>query len=261
MGLFDKINLLHIFMFTLLIIGLLLIITTFSAYSKLGDCTSKGLRSKLRLAIILGTVFFTISIGYIICIKKSGCFCDFGQRSDWKIYSMLITLMGMGGGMLVLAQGIKSDLKSNGCNIDIGKTPDILTWLSIVQIALPAMYIVYIFYKKRQGPTSPNDIETGVETKSDDYLALQAESSRVAINKRRSARYRKNIAQKSDKLTKVRDRIEIARDKNHNPKTYDLELEDMLEKEINSAKKSLSSIGLGSESSSTQDSGSGSGQG
>ena len=110
MDIFKNINLLHVFAFILIIVGLLLIITAFTAYSNINeDCTSSTLRDKLRNAIIIGTIFVTISIGYILCVIKRGCKCSFGTKSDWKIYLMLMLLMGMGSGLLSLTLSIKNE--------------------------------------------------------------------------------------------------------------------------------------------------------
>ena len=84
-------------MFLLFVIGILLIMVTFSAYSKLGSgCRSKDLRTKLRWAIGIGTTFVTISMGYTICVSREGCSCDFGERANWKIYIMLYIINGYG---------------------------------------------------------------------------------------------------------------------------------------------------------------------
>jgi hypothetical protein len=262
MGLFDKINLLHLFMFLLFVIGLLLLITAFSAYSKLTvGCTSASLKTKLRLAIGLGTTFVTIAIGYTVCVSKKGSMCQFGQRANWKIYTMLTTLMAMGGGLLVLATGIKSDLASPSCNVDLGVTPDILTGLGIAQIALPALYIVYILYSGL--PKGSEKVEVEVEEEdeepeSDESLTLEAESRRTATNARRLARYNKAISQKSSELDEVRDRIEIARERKKNPTQNDLAKQDRLIREISESqkfKKGVGSVG-GDDNSVTSSSGS-----
>ena len=179
-------NLLHIFMFLLFAIGILLLMITLSADSKLGtDCTSKDLRTKLRMAIILGTVFLTISLGYAVCVMKKGCKCDFGQRATWKIYTMLAVLMGMGGFLLYLTLGIHSDLKKDGCKVDLGVIPTILMWLSIVQIVLPIMYIAYIVYtgKKPKG-TKKKVVEPEDDDDVSELRALAEESTQLVDEKK-----------------------------------------------------------------------------
>lgn len=234
MDFFSKINLLHLFMFLLFIIGLLLIIITFSAYSKLGtDCKSQGLRTKLRWAICIGTTFISLSIGYTICISRQDSNCDFGERANWKTYIMLILLMGMGGGLLTLSTGIKKDLS---CNIDLGSTPDILTALSIAQIILPILYIIWILYMNKT-ENSNNQLSDINESQ-----AIEAKLKTDIINKSRANRYKNTIAQKSRKLSYVRNQIEISKHKNKNPKIKNTALEKKLIKEIDLAEKGLSLV-------------------
>ena len=244
---------LHLFMFLLFVIGLLLLMTSFTAYSKLDDtCRSDGLRSKLRLSICIGTVLVTLSIGYMVCLNKGGCKCDFGERSDWKIYSMLGVLMVMGGGLLALTIGIKNDAKKDGCHIDLGSIPDILIGLSIAQIIIPIAYIVYIVTNLPKNKKTKNDEEEEEEEDDDESLALEAESRREAIDKRRKIRYKASIAKKEEELSKVNDRIENARSRGKsNPK--DKAKRDLLAKQIKEESKQMSSIGSSSISDSSKD--------
>ena len=208
-------KLLHLFMFFLFVVGLLLIITTFTAYSKLdATCTSDSLRGKLRWAIGIGTTFVTLAIGYMVCLTKEGCKCDFGERSDWKIYTMLAVLMGMGGGLLTLTIGIKNDVNSADCHIDLGGVPDILMALSIAQLGIPVLYIIYIAVKglpKGKTKKDENEDENEDEEDDDESLALKAESRREAIDNRRRSRYKKSIAKKEEELSSVQDKIEESR--------------------------------------------------
>jgi hypothetical protein len=234
-------------MSALFVIGFLLIITTFTAYSKLGSkCTSDGLRSKLRWAIGLGTTFVTVAIGYTVCITRDGCYCDFGDRASWKIYTMLVTLMGMGGGLLALTIGINSDLKKDGCTVDLGITTDMLMGLSIAGMVIPAMYIAYIVVTGMpKGSSSKNNVnedgEDG-EEEDDESLALEASSRREAIDARRKARYNKSIAKKEEKLSVVRDKIEKALERGKsNP--ADKRKRDLLVKQLKAENSALSSVG------------------
>jgi hypothetical protein len=229
-------------MFLLFVVGLLLIITTFTAYSKLdATCTSDSLRGKLRWAIGIGTTFVTLAIGYMVCLTKEGCKCDFGERSDWKIYTMLAVLMGMGGGLLALTIGIKNDVNSPDCHIDLGSAPDILMALSITQLVIPALYIIYIAEKGLpKGKTKKNENDD----EEDDYesLALEAESRREAIDNRRRSRYKKSIAKKEEELSVVQDKIEEARSRGKsNPK--DKAKRDLLVKQLKEENSQLSEIG------------------
>jgi hypothetical protein len=236
-----KMNLLHLFVLFIFLIGFLLIITTFTAYSKLGDCNSEGLRTKLRWAICIGTVCMTLAIGYTICINKAGCNCVFGDRSDWKIYSALFVLMGMGVGLLVLTIGIKNDAKSDGCNIDLGFIPDLLMALSICQIILPILYASYIIYNNVPNKKDTKDEEDDEED-DDDSLALEAESRKTAIDGRRSARFKKRIALAEEELSQVRDRIESSKARKKAPAQKDKEKEEILVKEIAKATSELGSV-------------------
>ena len=234
-------KLLHLFMFFLFVVGLLLIITTFTAYSKLdATCTSDSLRGKLRWAIGIGTTFVTLAIGYMVCLTKEGCKCDFGERSDWKIYTMLAVLMGMGGGLLALTIGIKNDVNSADCHIDLGGVPDILMALSIAQLVIPALYIIYIAVKGLpKGKTKKDENED--EEADDESLALEAESRREAIDNRRRSRYKKSIAKKEEELSSVQDKIEQARSRGKsNPK--DKAKRDLLVKQLKEENSELSEI-------------------
>jgi hypothetical protein len=246
MALIDKLNLLHIFMFLLFIIGLLLLITAFSAYSKIGPgCTSKSLKTKLRWAIGLGTTFVTMSIGYTVCVTKKGGKCQF-VPSNLKIYTMLGLLVGMGGGLLVLAISIKKELSSPSCNVDLGVTPEILIGLAIAQIVLPILYIIWILYSRRTKKVRIVD----EEPESDESLALEAQSKRSATNTRRLARYNKTIHQKSAELDQVRDRIEIFKEHKKNPSQKDLASQDRLVREIANAQQSKKGVGSTTDDSS-----------
>ena len=239
-------KLLHLFMFLLFVVGLLLIITTFTAYSKLdATCTSDSLRGKLRWAIGIGTTFVTLAIGYMVCLKKEGCKCDFGERSDWKIYTMLAVLMGMGWGLLALTIGIKNDVNSADCHIDLGGVPDILMALSIAQLVIPVLYIIYIAVKglpKGKTKNDENEDENEGEEDDDESLALEAESRREAIDNRRRSRYKKSIAKKEEELSSVQDKIEESRSRGKsNPK--DKAKRDLLIKQIKEENSELSEIG------------------
>jgi uncharacterized membrane protein YgcG len=257
MGLFDKYNLLHVFMVILFVIGVLLLITAFTAYSKLGNtCTSGSLRTKLRWAIGLGTTFASLSIGYAICIYKSGASCQLGESADWKIYSMLVTLMGMGIGLVVLTNGIKSDLKEPGCSVDLGSTPDILLGIAICSIVIPVLYIVYIIKTGRpQGSKQ-------VEEESDTSLKLKSDSKKTATDKRRTKRYDSLIAKKSEELSNVQDKIEVFESRGKKPNQADEDKAEMLINEIANAKQKRKEIGSsGSSRSSSSSSSSGSSEG
>ena len=206
-------NLLHLFMLMLFVIGILLIIITFYAYSKLNDkCTSNALRTKLRISIGIGTAFVTMSFGYAICVRSQLCNCEFGERSNIKLYVMLFSLMSMGIGLLILTLGIKSDLTKGGCDVDLGIIPDVLTVISIIQIVIPVLYIVYI-YKKTDSDEKNIDNEKYEQDDDDDddddrhtreemsYKSSQLERDIRHENKKLSS-LRKELRKREDKLRK-----------------------------------------------------------
>lgn len=201
MGLFDKINLLHIFMFIVFIIGILLIIITFEAYSKLTQqCSSNSLKNKLQISIIIGTVFAITSIGYFICVMKKSCKCNIGLKASWQLYTFVVISTGMGVGLLLLSNGIKNDLKQPNCNINLNYIPDILFGLSIAQIIMSVLYFVWIIYSGApQGSKKPPIEEDSDEVKSIRALAEEA----TILENEKSSRTQKINELKSE-LTKLK---------------------------------------------------------
>jgi hypothetical protein len=61
---------------------------------------------------------------------------------------MLSLLISTGAIALALIVGIKNDIKSSECKIDMGIIPDIIMALSIMQIVIPVLYIGYVSSKK-----------------------------------------------------------------------------------------------------------------
>jgi hypothetical protein len=229
-------------MFLMFIIGLLLIITTFFAYYKLDNtCKSDALRIKLRLAISLGTMFATIAIGYMICLTKKAYKCDV-SRSNLKTYTMLTLFMVVGGGLLALTIGIKNDIKKTGCKIDLGIIPSVLMGLSIAQMVIPVLYMIYITVKKDDVNKSQDSVSEEEEEDDDDSLAMKSKSLRGAIDDRRRARYKKNIAKNEADLSVVRDKIEQA--KSRGKSNYkDKEKRDLLVAKLKTENRELSEIG------------------
>tara|TARA_B110000908_G_C10121127_1_gene387663 strand:+ start:64 stop:870 length:807 start_codon:yes stop_codon:yes gene_type:complete len=228
-------------MFILFAIGLLLIITSFSAYSKLGQCNNPELQTKLRWAIGVGTTFLTLSIGYSVCITRDSCDCDFGERASWKIYFMLLSLMGMGIALLILALGIKSDLKK--CNVDLGSAPNILTGLAITQIVLPAIYIIGVVYTGKSALGSSSRYSG-----SHSSAVSKSQAKKSAIRSTRNKRAAIKISQIEASLEDVRNRIEITEARGREPKDRDLEDQDRLVIDLAAAQAAKKSIGLSTSS-------------
>jgi len=134
----------------LFVIGLLLIITSFRAYSKLNELCSKKLRTHLRWCMSIGSVLITISIMYMTCVKNQGCKCDFDIDAGWKIYLTLFILVVMGIILVSLASGIRSEIKSGQCKDNLGSLPSILMGIGITLIVLPVIYIGILIYTKVQ---------------------------------------------------------------------------------------------------------------
>lgn len=247
-------NRLTLFIGLLFVIGILLVITSFMAYSKLTEsCKSKKLRTYLRWCVIIGSVLLTISIMYIVCTTKKGCKCDFDIDAGWKIYLTLFILVTMGGLLVFLASGIRSEIKSAGCNVDLGSLPSVLMGIAITQIVLPVIYTGIVVYTGKSGSTRPEEEESTMS---------RMESSRAeqsALDKQRSDRLTAHIAKLRVKLSKANDEAEKyeTRGKDIPPKVRAEQVK--LENQLSKFQKRLSSVGSTTSSSSSRSSSSSSG--
>jgi hypothetical protein len=170
-------NLLHIFIAILLIMGILLVVTAFYAYSKLTvNCTSSSLKNKLQWCIGLGSAFVSVGIGYVICLANKKCDIE---HTKWKMYIILTTMIGLGIGMLVLTLGIQSDLKYGDCNVDLGTLPDILIAISSCLIALPTMYFGYLLVTSVKSLPKPKPIPIVSTPKSQQEIRDAAQHSQL----------------------------------------------------------------------------------
>ena len=245
-------NLLHLFMLLIFIVGILLIILTFIVYSKLKDsCNSQNLKNKLRLAIGLGTTFVVITISYMMCITNSNCKCDFGENTNWKFYIMLLLLISIGSGLLILTIGINNDLKTNNCDVDLGIVPNLLIGLSITQIVISFIYFIYsLKYKGNKGnkdTKGDDDKDDDKDTKDDDNIALEAKSRTDAVNSVRISRYNKNISVANEQLSKLYNKLESGPIKTNDRNKYKEEIKELTDK-ISKYKQDLGSIKSGSSS-------------
>ena len=159
----------------------------------------------------------------------------------------MFVLVTIGVGMFTLTSSIKKDLNNSGCSIKLDNLPTILTWISLSQIVLPILYVIFTTYKPRpktktklKAPKKKDEDDDNEE--SDESKTIKAESRRSATNKRRILRYKRIIAQKSDELATVKEKIELLRDKGKKVKIEDEAKEDILEKEIDTYKKNLDKI-------------------
>lgn len=250
-------NRLTLFISLLFVIGILLVITSFMTYSKLTElCKSEKLRTYLRLCVIIGSVLLTISIMYMICTQKKGCKCDFDIDAGWKIYLTLFILEVLGVFLVFLASGINSEIKTGGCNVDLGYLPSVLMGIAITQIVIPVIYTGIVIYTGKSGSTHPDEEEEEESTIS------RMESSRAeqsAVDKQRRDRLTAHVAELSVKLSRVNDKAEKyeTRGKDVPPKVRAEQIK--LENQLTKFKKRLSSVGSTSSSSSSSLSSSSSG--
>jgi uncharacterized membrane protein YgcG len=180
-------KLLHLFMGTIVITGLILVITAFYAYSKLsGECTSSTLRGKLQAAIGLGTAFMTIGIGYIVCVSKGGDRCNFGDSVDWKTYMLLFLLLAIGATVLGLTLSIQSEVNKGECNVDLGSLPSILITIGSIQIAIPILYAIYVFIKKWKGKKTPQVVPVEKTSSRKERLEIDIKTLQATKKARRS---------------------------------------------------------------------------
>jgi len=140
-----------LFVILLLIIGILLTLTSFTAYSRLTDeCTSKNLRTYLRRCIILGSMLISVGVMFFTCTNSSGCVCKFDIDSTVKQYVLLSVLLVMGISIMVITDKIQNELKNNGCNVNIGFLTTSLWLLGSFQVAIPLLFVIAIFVNKRE---------------------------------------------------------------------------------------------------------------
>ena len=140
-----------LFVILLLIIGILLTLTSFTAYSRLTDkCTSKNLREYLRWCIILGSILITVGVMFFTCTNASGCVCKFDIDSTVKQYVLLSILLVMGIFIMVITGKIQNELKKDGCDVNLGFLTTSLWFLGSFQVAIPLLFVIGIFVKKRE---------------------------------------------------------------------------------------------------------------
>lgn len=133
---------LYFFVGLLFIIGLLLVSMTFFAYSKLQNkCSSDSLKSKLRVAIMIGSALIALAVGFYICANHANCACPL-EASSFKIYSIVGFSLICGISLLILTLGINSDLKDPNCNVDLSVFVWILGAIATIQLICSVIYII-----------------------------------------------------------------------------------------------------------------------
>jgi hypothetical protein len=230
---------LHFFMFMLFIIGLLLIIISFFAYSKLkSECTSSSLKTKLRIAIAIGSALFAIAIGYFYCINDSHCQCSFDLGDRLKINIMVGFSLLAGVGLLILTLGIKTELKNPNCTVDLGILPTMLIVLSAVQIVGSVGYIIRMVGKGFP-PKQPKIVE---QEDSDDTIEINALARKTASEQRLTKKLNAQLLTKQADLSHVKESILAAKYSNKNPSKQDLEQHSKLSQEIGKINDDMSGI-------------------
>lgn len=137
------------FVILLLIIGILLTLTSFTAYSRLTDkCTSKNLKTYLRWCIIMGSILITVGLMFFTCKDASGCICKFDINSNVKKYVLLSIMLAMGIFIMVITGKIQNELKKEECNFDLGLLPTSLWILGAFEAAIPLLFVIGIFVNK-----------------------------------------------------------------------------------------------------------------
>lgn len=238
-------NRLTLFIGLLFVIGILLVVTSFMAYSKLTEsCKSKKLRTYLRWCVITGSVLLTISIMYMVCTSKEECKCNFNIDAGWKIYLTLFILVVMGGFLVFLASGISSEIKSAGCNVDLGSLPSVLMGIAISQIVLPVIYIGIVVYTGKS-------VSTRSERKSTMSRMESSRAEQTALDKQRSDRLNAHISELRVKLSKANDKAEKYETRGKDiPQKIRAE-QVKLENQLSKFQKRLSSVGGSAISSSS----------
>jgi hypothetical protein len=243
---------LHFFMILLFFIGMLLVIMSFFAYSKIKDtCKSEGLKSKLNIGIGIGSALMAMSIGFFICVNR--CKCTFNDNLDqWKINGLVSFSLLSGIGLLALTFGIKSDLDNPECNVDLGAIVWLLGLIASIQLVCSVIYIVIII-KKHVPDTviKVNSVdkknlkeEIGDEEKSAQYDA-ENEASRLVQRRMLTTQ----IKEKELALTKTNEIILKTRHSKKDPKAEDLTKVQKLKKDIDSSKRELQELNSSSQSS------------
>lgn len=239
-------NKITVFMFFLFVIGVLLTVTSFMGFSKLdATCKSTKLRNNLRICICIGAALMTMFIMYMICTKSKSCSCDFSNISRPKMYLLLIFLIVLGGVLLYLSASINAEIKSDGCNVDLGGLQLVLLGIAVAQIALPSIYLINVVRNKQKPVKKPAEKESSGSTIS------QLESARaehLSLNKQRSDKLSAAIAQLNARLAKVNSQAEDYEVNNKDvPQKLDAQ-KVTLETAINRLSSKLSSISSDSSS-------------
>jgi len=196
---------LKLFIGLLFVIGILLVATSFIAYSKITDtCKSKSLRTYLQWCVGLGSALSTISIMYFVCTIKKGCECESNNVGGFKIHLILFVLAAIGGLLVFIVSGIQREIKSGGCDVDLGSILPVLWGISIAQLVLPIIYTVILSYTDKSVSSSYED-----EDESSSSRESSQDESMKSVRKRRNVLDRKianieaDISKNNEKVDKL----------------------------------------------------------
>jgi len=215
---------------------------------------------------------------YFVCTKRKGCKCDFNIDAGWKIYLTLFILVAMGGFLVYLVAGIQSEIKSGGCDIDLGSLPGVLWGISIAQIVLPLIYTGIVLYTGKSGSSrSKDDDDDDDDDEGDEYYEDKNESENRERLAHKSIELEKDISSLDKQLTKYTSELNALKRKKVKKKDLDTRRTEIkivsskisdLEKRLKEAKSEHSSVesqlisgGSSRSSSSASSSGGGLGRG
>ena len=249
-------------MFLLFIIGFLLVFLSFYSFSKIEEkCVTPSLRTKLKIALGIGSTLISLGLGFFICINNSNCKCSFSnniQKSE--IYGLLVFSIISGIGLLILTLGINSDLKDPNCNVDLGVLPLLLGGIAFLQLLFSIIYIIYIIKSPNWGTFTQgkkkqvSDEQVSDKQVSDEQVSDEERSALYEAEKEASITVQKRILntqikEKELDLTKTKESILRARHSKKDPKQSDIAKVSKLTKEIFSSKRDLEDVSKGFSSS------------
>ena len=138
-------NYLNFFMIFSMFIGFLLVFLSFYSYSKLENtCSSDSLRAKLQTALGIGSTLMALSIGFFICTQHPNCKCSVSNDlNKTKVYYFVLFSLITSIILLFLTFGIKSELSTSDCKVDLDSIPSILGTIASIQLIICILYIAY----------------------------------------------------------------------------------------------------------------------
>jgi hypothetical protein len=206
--------------FVLFVTGIIMLIISFSALSKLKEtCTSKSLRTYLRVSVAFGTTMVAVFLGYIACITH--CECNFTQFSLNKRMVVLGLLFVLGIPMIIIATNIKKEIENKKCDTDLNNLPDVLLGISISWLVLPALCLGYTIWKGHKAVFPRSKVakeEKDGNIYDDQYFDEQDQKAKAILEKenreservwkQRSNAARLRYTKTTNKLAKLNQQIE-----------------------------------------------------